>query len=98
MRWGFPQRIFLNINPYLSLKIMTMERRNFLKSVTAAGLTGTLLTSCASSVEEEAKSTNTIAKGSILHSVYFWLKEDVSDEEEQDFLNFFAEIRNVPGV
>lgn len=75
-----------------------MERRNFLKSVTAAGLTGTLLTSCASSLEDGAKSANTIAKGTILHSVYFWLKEDISEEEEQDFLNFFEELRNVPGV
>lgn len=75
-----------------------MERRNFLKSVTAASLTGTLLTSCASSLEDGAKSANTIAKGTILHSVYFWLKEDISEEEEQDFLNFFEELRNVPGV
>ncbi|MBD1433335.1 Dabb family protein [Sphingobacterium sp. DN00404] len=75
-----------------------MERRNFLKSVTAAGLTGTLFTSCASSVEEGAESTNTIANGTILHSVYFWLKDDITEEEEQDFLNFFAELRKVPGV
>ncbi|WP_187444008.1 Dabb family protein [Sphingobacterium phlebotomi] len=75
-----------------------MERRNFLKSVTAAGLTGTLLTSCASSLEDGAKSANTIAKGTILHSVYFWLKADISEEEEQDFLNFFAELHKVPGV
>lgn len=77
---------------------MIMERRNFLKSVTAAGLTGTLLTSCTSSVDEAAKSANTIADGTILHSVYFWLKDDISDEEEQDFLNFFAALREVPGV
>ncbi|HLT86457.1 MAG TPA: Dabb family protein [Sphingobacterium sp.] len=75
-----------------------MERRNFLKSVTAAGLTGTLLTSCTSSVEEGTKSANTIANGTILHSVYFWLKDDITEEEEQDFLNFFEELRKVPGV
>lgn len=74
-----------------------MERRNFLKSVTAAGLTGTLLTSCTSSEEEGAK-PNTIANGTILHSVYFWLKENISETEEQDFLNFFEELRKVPGV
>jgi hypothetical protein len=74
-----------------------MERRNFLKSVTAAGLTGTLLTSCTSS-EEEGANPNTIANGTILHSVYFWLKENISETEEQDFLNFFEELRKVPGV
>src|SRR5690606_19816331 len=74
-----------------------MERRNFLKSVTAAGLTGTLLTSCTSS-EEEGANPNTIANGTILHSVYFWLKANISETDEQDFLNFFEARRKVPGV
>ncbi|MBD1421066.1 Dabb family protein [Sphingobacterium chuzhouense] len=74
-----------------------MERRSFLKSVTAAGLTGTLLTSCASP-EEGARSANGIENGTILHSVYFWLKDGLSEDEEKDFLNFFEELRKVPGV
>ncbi|PRD48773.1 Dabb family protein [Sphingobacterium haloxyli] len=75
-----------------------MERRNFLKSAAAAGLTGTLLASCTPLDNRESTSSNTIAKGTILHSVYFWLKEDISQEEEQDFLHFFEELREVPGV
>ncbi|PRD53804.1 Dabb family protein [Sphingobacterium gobiense] len=75
-----------------------MERRNFLKSAAAAGLTGTLLASCTPLDDKGSMSSNTIAKGTILHSVYFWLKEDISQEEEQDFLHFFEELRKVPGV
>jgi len=77
-----------------------MERRNFLKSVTAAGLTGTLLSSCTATLSENQPENTAaaMAGGTIVHSVYFWLKENISDEEEQDFLNFFAELRKVPGV
>lgn len=74
-----------------------MERRYFLKSVAAAGLTGTLITSC-TPPEEESTTSNAIASGTILHSVHFWLKEDISDDEEKDFLNFFEELRKVPKV
>ncbi|NGM65598.1 Dabb family protein [Sphingobacterium sp. SGR-19] len=77
-----------------------MERRNFLKSAAVAGLTGTLLTSCTSepAVQQAEKASSHLGSGIILHSVYFWLKEDISEEEEQDFLNFFEELRKVPGV
>ena len=75
-----------------------MERRNFLKSVTAAGLTGTLLASCEASADDATQSANAITNGTIIHSVYFWLKEGISEEEEQDFLNFFKKLQQVPGV
>lgn len=75
-----------------------MERRNFLKSVTAAGVTGTLLASCTPVENKETAKSGAFATGTILHSVHFWLKEDISEEEEQDFLNFFEELRKVPGV
>lgn len=75
-----------------------MERRNFLKSVTAAGVTGTLLASCTPVENKETAKSGAFATGTILHSVHFWLKEDISEEEEQDFLNFFDELRKVPGV
>ena len=75
-----------------------MERRNFLKSVTAAGLTGTLLTSCTPVENKETASSGTFTNGTILHSVHFWLKAEITAEEEQDFLNFFEELRKVPGV
>ena len=39
-----------------------------------------------------------VTTGTIVHSVYFWLKEGITAEEEQDFLNFFQELRKVPTV
>lgn len=77
-----------------------MERRNFLKSVTAAGLTGTLLASCTSepAAQQAEEASSDLHSGIILHSVFFWLKEGITEEEEQDFLNFFEELRKVPGV
>ncbi len=75
-----------------------MERRNFLKSVTAAGVAGTLLTSCTPVENKETASSGTFTNGTILHSVHFWLKAEITAEEEQDFLNFFEELRKVPGV
>lgn len=73
-----------------------MERRNFLKSATVAGLGSTLLTSSGSPMEVQP--SNLLATGTILHSVYFWLKEGISPEEAQSFLHFFEELREVPGV
>lgn len=35
--------------------------------------------------------------GLIVHSVYFWLKEGITAEEEKEFLVFFDELRKVPG-
>lgn len=75
-----------------------MERRNFLKSVTAAGVTGTLLASCTPVDNKETDNSGVFATGTILHSVHFWLKDGITTEEEQDFLNFFEELRKVPGV
>lgn len=77
-----------------------MERRNFLKTATVAGLTGTLLASCTSkpTAQQTEEAPSNLHSGIILHSVYFWLKADISEEEQQDFLNFFAELHKVPGV
>ncbi|SFS82858.1 Dabb family protein [Sphingobacterium wenxiniae] len=77
-----------------------MERRNFLKSAAIAGLSGVTLASCAEKKAPEHQETDssTLQSGLIFHSVYFWLKEDITAEEEQDFLNFFEELRAVPGV
>lgn len=77
-----------------------MERRNFLKSVTVASLAGMALTSCANTENssEETSEAMTLQSGVIFHAVYFWLKEGLSEEEENDFLNFFEALRKVPGV
>lgn len=68
-----------------------MERRKFiLASLTAVSTTGLL--SCADTSKAESKS------GTIIHSVYFWLKEGITAEEEADFLNFFETLRKVPDI
>lgn len=77
-----------------------MERRNFLRSAAVAGLSGSLLTSCTSNstAQQNDDVSPDLRSGIVLHSVYFWLKEDISEEEEEDFLNFFEALREVPGV
>ena len=73
-----------------------MERRNFLKSVTVAGFAGVALTSCAN--ETTTSNVGTLRSGAIFHVVYFWLKDGITAAEEQDFLNFFEELRKIPVV
>jgi hypothetical protein len=77
-----------------------MERKRFLNSLALIGAGGTVLTSCLSS-ESKTETINTYAgfsSGFIFHSVYFWLKEGVSSDEEKDFLKFFEILKKVPGV
>ncbi|WP_437921655.1 Dabb family protein [Sphingobacterium sp. LRF_L2] len=73
-----------------------MVRRNFLKSVAVASASTAVVTSCAASAEKDTD-TELIA-GRIVHSVYFWLKENITEEEEKDFLNFFETLKKVPGI
>ncbi|TDS12435.1 Dabb family protein [Sphingobacterium paludis] len=72
-----------------------MERRNFLKSVAVAGTSASVLTSCTSANQAAG---NEFASGHIVHSVYFWLKEGISDEEEKDFLNFFEILKTIASI
>ncbi|GHE23103.1 Dabb family protein [Sphingobacterium griseoflavum] len=73
-----------------------MERRNFLKSVAVAGTSATVLSACATGANDAAGQE--LTAGCIVHSVYFWLKEGLAKEEEQDFLNFFEALKKVPGI
>ena len=80
-----------------------MERRKFLQSVALTGMAATALSSCAGTVtstdetpKEEMNQTGGI--GSIMHVVYFWLKEGITEAEENDFLKFFQILKSVPGV
>ncbi|MDR2281760.1 MAG: Dabb family protein [Sphingobacterium sp.] len=70
-----------------------MERKKFIGSSLLA-LVGVGLSSCNRS-EQEA---TTIKNGLIIHSVYFWLKADLSEVEERDFLKYFDILRKIPGV
>lgn len=71
-----------------------MNRRLFL-GAGMAGLSTSMLASCNFSTESEKIGHR---KGMIVHQVYFWLKEDITDDEENDFLEFFEILRTVPGI
>lgn len=76
-----------------------MERRHFLKSVAVAGLAGTVSTACSDDAKSKQVSDPTLQPvGTIVHSVYFWLAENLTEEDEVDFLNFFFALKEVPGV
>lgn len=68
-----------------------MKRRNFLMST---ALLGTSLTaaSCSSS------SSKTDEKNTIVHSVYFWLNKDLSNQEVEDFKGFFDALKKIPNI
>ena len=46
---------------------------------------------------EAASQTEELGSGLIVHNVYFWLKEGITEVEEKDFMNFFEELKKVPG-
>ncbi|MHC8950050.1 Dabb family protein [Sphingobacterium hungaricum] len=59
------------------------------------GAAGATLTACASP-EDDGKED--LKSGVILHSVYFWLKTDLTEDERADFLNFFKALNSIPNV
>lgn len=74
-----------------------MVRRNFFKSAAIIGISSSLLTSC-SSAPTQSESSYSYPSGTIIHSVYFWLEENISQNEEMDFLNFFEALKKIPGI
>lgn len=80
-----------------------MERKNFIKGLVLGGASLSMLSACNNNDNPAKEADETTAKpylrnGLIVHSVYFWLKEDISAEEEQDFLKFFAVLGGIPEV
>lgn len=73
-----------------------MERRNFLKAAAITGVAGISLSACAETQKGQGEPLG--SGGYILHSVYFWLKPGLTEDEERDFLNFFEALRKVPGI
>lgn len=89
---------FLRIFDTINFK--QMERKKFLGSLALASVGATALTSCLST---ESKTETTVnfagfSSGFIFHSVYFWLKDGISADEEKDFLKFFEILKKIPGV
>lgn len=71
-----------------------MERKDFIKGLVVGGVSINTLQAC----QSDAPVASQIKKGLIVHSVYFWLKEGLSQEEKQDFLHFFEILRSIPEV
>lgn|SRR5690606_15507402 len=74
-----------------------MERRSFLQNAAALGASAALMGSC-SSAATSTSSNSALESGKILHTVYFWLKEGITEEEEQEFLQFFEVLKKLPGI
>ncbi len=47
---------------------------------------------------QKDKRMNQLKKGTIIHVVYFWLKEGITEEEEKDFLRYFEILETIPQV
>lgn len=90
-----------------------MERRRFIKqagtAVALAGAGGSLLAACASPTskqendqtsENENQETNTPMDNNevIAHYVLFWLNDGLSEQDINDFANFFEELKSIPEI
>ncbi|HMR19586.1 MAG TPA: Dabb family protein, partial [Sphingobacterium sp.] len=73
-----------------------MERKDFIKGIVLGGASLGALQSCQS--DSTPNTTLEFENGLIFHSVYFWLKEGLSEVEKQDFLKFFEVLRGIPEV
>ena len=68
-----------------------MKRRNFVSNVAlGAGGLG-LLQSC-------SKPANLTEIKGVVHYVLFWLREDLTEKEVEDFSAFFVELKRIPGI
>ncbi|MFS0490941.1 Dabb family protein [Leadbetterella byssophila] len=65
-----------------------MNRRDF---VGGLALSGGLLTACGAPKNEASL-------GGVLHYVLFWLREDLTEKEVEDFVAFFEELRKIPEI
>lgn len=69
-----------------------MERRKFIKNAATAAVVGVIIPS------SDALALNKPKKTVIAHYVLFWLKEDISEQEKNDFTNFFEDLKKVPTI
>lgn len=45
-----------------------------------------------------SKESNVPEIKGIVHYVLFWLREDLTEEEEENFTDFFEELKRIPGI
>lgn len=75
-----------------------MKRRSFIKNTVALSAVSSLIASTVPEALSKSKQDNTQPVGTIIHSVYFWLKKGINSSEEKEFLDFFKVLRKIPGV
>ncbi|SFK82598.1 Stress responsive A/B Barrel Domain [Porphyromonadaceae bacterium KH3CP3RA] len=74
-----------------------MKRRKFIEKTLVTGtVIGLAATSTNKLLASPANEQN--QKGTIIHSVYFWLKPNLTEQEEKQFLTFFDLLKKIPGV
>ena len=68
-----------------------MKRRNFVGAMALSGGGLAALQAC--------KKENELPELSgIVHYVLFWLRDDLTEEEEERFPDFFEELKRIPGI
>lgn len=75
-----------------------MKRRSFIKNTLALSAVSSLMASTIPEALSKSKQDDALPSGTIIHSVYFWLKAGITSSEEKEFLNFFNVLRKIPGV
>ncbi|MBE8722914.1 Dabb family protein [Sphingobacterium pedocola] len=73
-----------------------MKRRHFINKSTAS-IAALTLTSVAAKANIATEKKDSIP-GTIVHTVFFWLKEGLAEQDIQNFTGFFEELRKVPTV
>ena len=68
-----------------------MKRRNFVSNVELGAGSFGILQSC-------TKPASLPEIKGIVHYVLFWLREDLTEKEINDFTEFFKELKRIPGV
>lgn len=74
-----------------------MKRRNFIGTSALALIAGTAMAQDHSRAEP-SRENNPLKTGVIVHSVYFWLKDGSSKEDERDCQEYFKILAKLPGV
>ena len=72
-----------------------MKRKRFIGSALLALATGTALAQQKAKVTKQSEG---LKKGTIVHVVYFWLKDGITATEEADFLRYFELLAKIPLV
>ena len=73
-----------------------MKRRSFIKGTAIVSTASAILASTMPEAFSQSRSENTQTAGTIIHSVYFWLKKGLTTSERKEFLKFFQALKDIP--